>query len=354
LAQAPAEGTAQVTRSALRKLRQFAVGPAAGRKLFRRPRVHGELRACCHNEWSLLLFAEWLLAHKSKKTGKPVSVNTVVTYVSLIKSELSVQYGFAITGDCERRLSRALKSMRKTAPAPTRRKRRGLRRKHLRKAWRASSYKSDRSVDAVNEWGAVATAWEALARGGELCPSKAFDARAPATPTRADLTFQSDKYGRSATLWLRPLKKRGQARADKVPIIFAEHDGAGSDTYAALARLAQCDPVPAEAAATTPLFRRANGKAMRLEHFRTIVKRVAALAGEDPGPFGAHSPRVGGATDIGDGSPLLLQAKGRWGSDIGKIYARMTRRGLLRSSRAMQRRGARDMEELHPGFVQPA
>ena len=50
----------------------------------------------------------------------------------------------------------------------------------------------------------------------------------------------------------------------------------------------------------------------------------------------------------------MLQTKGRWGSDIGKIYSRLTRRGLVRQSRAMQRRGARDMEQLYPGFTQPA
>lgn len=348
------ESTARVTASALRKLGEFKSAAAQGRKLFRRPRVHGELEACCHNEWSLLCFAEWLLARNSAKTGRPLAVNTIVSYVSLIKTELSVRYGFALVGDSDRRWRRAVKAMRKAEPVVNRKKRRGLRGHHLRKAWKRSSYKTDRSVGAVNEWAAVAVAREAVARGGELCPSKKFDPDAPATPTRADVTFEEDRHGRTATLWLRPLKKRGRARAAKVPIIFAAYDGRGSDTYAALRRLFERDPTPPGQAARTPLFRRANGAAMRLAHFTKIVKEVARLAGQNPAVFSAHSPRIGGATDIGDESPLMLQAKGRWGSDIGKIYSRLTRRGLVRQSRAMQRRGARDMEQLYPGFTQPA
>lgn len=73
--------------------------------------------------------------------------------------------------------------------------------------------------------------------------------------------------------------------------------------------------------------------------------------------IGAHSCRIGGATDLmatGQASQLLLQAKGRWGSDIGKIYARMTRKGQIAASALMQQASGRDLEELLTGFVQPA
>ena len=51
---------------------------------------------------------------------------------------------------------------------------------------------------------------------------------------------------------------------------------------------------------------------------------------------------------------LLLQAKGRWGSDIAKIYNRPTRRAHLAGSRLMQRARGRDVEELLPGYTQAA
>ena len=50
----------------------------------------------------------------------------------------------------------------------------------------------------------------------------------------------------------------------------------------------------------------------------------------------------------------MLQAKGRWASEIAKIYVRLTRRGLINASKAMQGKGARDMEELYADFAQPA
>ena len=72
--------------------------------------------------------------------------------------------------------------------------------------------------------------------------------------------------------------------------------------------------------------------------------------------MGAHSFRIGGASDLAEqgASQLLLQAKGRWAGDLGKIYARLTRRGLVRASRAMQKRGSRDLEEIYEAFAQPA
>ena len=69
-----------------------------------------------------------------------------------------------------------------------------------------------------------------------------------------------------------------------------------------------------------------------------------------------HSFRIGGATDLADqgASPLLLQAKGRWASDIGRIYARMTRRAQLQASSLMQKKGHRAMEDIFPSFTQAA
>ena len=55
--------------------------------------------------------------------------------------------------------------------------------------------------------------------------------------------------------------------------------------------------------------------------------------------WGAHSLRIGGATDLAaaGASPLLLQAKGRWSSDIGRIYSRMTRKCQLAASKLMHK-----------------
>ena len=92
---------------------------------------------------------------------------------------------------------------------------------------------------------------------------------------------------------------------------------------------------------------------MTVESLRRTARSIWAAAGQE-GRVGAHSFRIGGATDLADqgASPALLQAKGRWATDIGRIYARMTRRAQLAASEPMQMRGGRDLEELCPGFVQ--
>lgn len=136
-----------------------------------------------------------------------------------------------------------------------------------------------------------------------------------------------------------------------------------------LRRLVQLNPVPAGLERVTPLFRRwpkrargasisAAPRHISVHMMRALVRRrMRALGETDLDQWGAHSCRIGGATDLGSSrgaSPLLLQARGRWASDIGKIYNRMTRQTLLSASKMMY--GApkgRDLEEIFPDFAQP-
>ena len=76
----------------------------------------------------------------------------------------------------------------------------------------------------------------------------------------------------------------------------------------------------------------------QMPHLRKFADEVFKAAGQK-GRTGAHAFRIGGATDLADegASQSLLQAKGRWASDIGRIYARMTRRAQISASKAMQR-----------------
>jgi hypothetical protein len=218
-----------------------------------------------------------------------------------------------------------------------------------------------RHLDALNKFACVSAAWQTLARGGEVTNGARSGWSAARDATRADLTFHTAGSARYAVLMLRPLKKRGQAVQPKVPQYIAEHDGGPSDTYAALARLVRLDPVEPALRADTPLFRLRSGNRLRpmsVEDVRNTIRSYAAAIGyTNPLEWGAHSARIGGATDLcsqGSCSEVLLAAKGRWGSDIGKIYARMTRRAQLRASRLMQAARGRCVEELIPGFTQAA
>ena len=104
---------------------------------------------------------------------------------------------------------------------------------------------------------------------------------------------------------LMPLKKRGQAPQPKVPQLIVEHDRGPSDTYAALKRLVTLDFVAESERRTTPLFWLRRGAAagtarpMRVSDYRATVQRFARLLGyTQMSEWGAHSTRIGGATDL--------------------------------------------------------
>ena len=328
-------------RSAMRHFALFAEAIPT-RELFTRDPLH--------NEWTMCLYLEYAAIVPSPRTGNPIAVASAAGYASMLVAHWSREQGFALLGQAAQRLPGILRQMRRKEPVRVRRGRRGLRRKHLETAWDASATLRGTTADAVNKIAAVSTAWQAVARGAEVAPDRFSAAR---HPTRADLLHSKPGKEQPAyTVWLTPLKKKV---AMKVPIMFAKGDGGASDTYAMLARLEKYDPVPRGKRSETPLFR-LKGKCMNGKDFTKAVQDVAEAAGQPRKKFTKHSPRVGAASDLGDmnASPLLLQAKGRWAGDLGKIYSRMTRRKQLAVSKGMVRkRTGRDMEELFPGFVQP-
>ena len=351
--------------TALRALARFS-DACPDRELLRRPRFAGDPEASAHNEWSLILWA-WYMVTEEQAGGKPIRPKSAASYVSLAKGYLSFRYAFDIV-DRTLRLRRLLDDLVRCDPlGGVRKKRRGFRRRHLRRLGRMAVARSTDAND-VNRLAAVGTSWHVLARGGEICPATAHAKwRHDVHPTRADLAFYTDNKGkRYAVLWLRPLKKRGAALQPKVPQYVAEHDGSGSDVYRLLQRLVELDPVPQAEERLTPLFRQrvsvrgagVQARHMTVRQLRDAVRVFAAALGyTEPGAWGAHSGRIGGATDLastGEASALLLRAKGRWASDIGAIYARLTRRAQLASSRLMQKARGRDLEEIYPEFTQPA
>ena len=355
-------------QSALRLLARFS-DACPDRELFKRPRFFGDMEASAYNEWTMILFVWWAATTDSPTTGRRLKAKTLKSYVSLLKGYLSFNYAFDVV-DRTIRLKRLIKSLVEEEPlGGVRKKRRGFRRMHLRRLGR-TAWAQQTDVDTVNKVAALASAWHVLARGGELCPGcKHAQWRADLHPTRADLAFYVNTKGqRYAVLWLRPLKKRGEGPQPKVPQYILEHDGSGSDVYRLLRRLEEFDPVPAEERAQTPLFRvrvavRGGGvqhRHMTVPQLKQVTRKAARLIGyTDMAVWGAHSARIGGATDLADGdasggSMLLLKAKGRWASDIGAIYSRLTRKALLAASALMQKSKGRDLEEIFPEFVQPA
>lgn len=347
--------------TALRHFARFAED-CQERELFKTPRWRGDHESSAWNEWTLILFAIYMTKSPSARTGAKLRGNTVESYIALLKGHLNFTYEFELM-DRSPRLKGLLKDIKAGEPAILqRRKRRGLRRRHLVRMWDRLPQVRATTPNAVNEHALLVVAWHVLARGGELAPAtKRWSAELH--PTRADVTFaHSARHGRYVVLHIRPLKKKGRGVAPKIPQIISEHDGGGSDAFAALERLFKFDAVPKAMQAFTPLFRTqaASGKVshMTVSEMRKLVKeRMKLLGYEQQAHWGAHSCRIGGATDLaaaGNTSPLLLQAKGRWAGDIGRIYARMTRRGQIAASKLMQKAKGRDLEEIMGEFSQPA
>ena len=331
--------------TAMRALARFA-RRVPRRELFVRPRFRGDLEAEAHNEWTLCLWAHHEGKRVSEKTGKPLKAGSIEQRVSLAKGLLSHRFGFQLAGEAPRLKSLLRQIKLRRGGTQQRAKRRGWRWRHSKKVWRRHPEVRSSARKARAEWAAVTTATQVLARGGEL-----------AAVARGDLTFHTSHGRRYARLMIRPLKKAGGPTQPKVPQYIAEQspeDADAPDAYAALRRLAELDCWGGE---SEPLFSTARGVLMTTSRYRALVKRYAAMLGFDAKLFGAHSTRIGGATDLvasGEGSELLLEAKGRWGSDIGKIYARQTRKAHLAASDAMYRARGRDLEEILPAYVQAA
>lgn len=80
--------------------------------------------------------------------------------------------------------------------------------------------------------------------------------------------------------------------------------------------------------------------------------------GLDPAALGVRSFRVGGATDykakLGAGAERFIQERGRWCSDIGRIYTRALAAPYLAGSADVGDADGADIETLCPGWVQPA
>ena len=130
------------------------------------------MEATLHNEWSLILFVEYLATLQGHGTGKPLQVDTISEYVSMVRTELSVRFGFAVAGVQPQRYPHVIKALRRERPRGNRRERRGIRRRHLRAAWSSRAAFRRDDPDAVNAWAAATTAWQAVARGGEVATSR--------------------------------------------------------------------------------------------------------------------------------------------------------------------------------------
>ena len=100
--------------------------------------------------------------------------------------------------------------------------------------------------------------------------------------------------------------------------------------------------------APTPLFRNADGGAIRVAQVRAVVKALMGSLGLDPRRFGAHSLRIGGATAglAGKLDEQTLRAAGRWQSDAADLYIRASKEAMMNMAIVI---GSTPFEDLERG-----
>ena len=315
------------------------------------------------------------------RLGNPIEPDTIAGYVSAIRSLLSRDGGVLFRSAAHdvrvKALTRGIRRAR--GPRRTRRRRLGLRACHLRAAAACRTFDRHRTWANRRRWLAAVLAHSLLARGGELgrVTGKAFrhdrglrwrDIEWHATgtihPTHAALTVHmcSVKDGEGGGV-RHPLQIRRRARGtSKVDDPMCCYD---------LLRRAWADDAAvlgSDAALDAPIFRRsARGgaeDAYSTTDVHRIVREVAVAAGLNPDDFGAHSARIGGATDFRDlydpstqgleEARRVLKKRGRWLSDIAFIYARTSIDTSLEASARLADVDGRDIEATFAGWAEPA
>lgn len=360
--------------SALHALLDFV--HATDRVPFLDPRNPG---ASEYNQETLEMFAVWLREQGSRQRGKlgqHITADTVLTTVSQVRLAVERRQRCAITAAGDERILKLLgKRMRRgDVPRGDRKLSRGLRAQHLRELADMGYDRS--SARGLMRWAAALVAHNMLLRGGELgtTDKKPFDPKRGLTVK--DIVFHTptaeSKWRPFGVAWVvgskdtefrhrvvaMPFSRRATMREQ--PVVGADP----LDVYDALLlltnqRRAELRDDRVDSEATAPLFVGENGKAWTTNDSRDLAESMGSLLGIPAADIGGKCFRIGGATDLrallGDSSQELIKQRGRWSSDVAKVYQRALVDVHLAMSSAMGSvKEKRDMEEMFRGWSQPS
>jgi len=346
-------------------------------------RWEGDLQAMRYNQATFDSLAEYIRQRGSKRRGgQPgavVSSDTISSYVGVLRLLSGKEAGYAVTGKVVNVTApAALKRMRQVdGPPGERTLQRGMRAAMMRKL-AAQGFDRSSARGLVN-WAAALLAHNLLLRGGELgvVDGKPLD-------TARDLTlgaveFMQPNEESDGMPWMtvdvvaiKDLVARH--RSVPLPVRRRQIGGALGDdplcTYDAVVllmrqRLGRMPPSVGRvegAAALTALFTRGSRHNPARGTWRTsdtnkLAQEMAAALGLDETEFGGKSFRIGGATDLAAAygvvkAERLIGQRGRWKSDVQRLYERALASEHLGASAAIGEAEGRELEALCRGWVQ--
>lgn len=336
-----------------------------------------------YNQETLDMFAaymRWRGSRRRGKKGKEIKAAHIGSMVSAVRMLRERNARRLITDKANNLVAPQLFRQWRKEDGPTgeRKLSRALRAMHLRAAALAGADRS--SEHGQCQWAVATTSTILLLRGGEPGTTSKGKGKGPIDWKRVitcgDIDFRDPNRESKGRPWLVIDVvgiKDTQFTNRKVPMVICRRHkwgeaALGADPVCAYDALLihwrnVITRVPAaqrvyQGGSTTPLFTNVKGEVWRTTDSRQLAKDLAKLVGINPDEVGGKAFRIGGATDLrdafGEGASRLIKERGRWASDVAQLYQRALLRTQLDASVGAGDADSRDLEEMLPGWVQPA
>ena len=303
------------------------------------------LQAKLEEEWLVMRFVASLVEDGGLLTSSAAS------YLGHVQGWHAKAHGVKLAAGMKlNRLPAMIKGLRRLRGEMGRAVRRGIAPQALKQAMDLCLPNLD-DPNTANVRAALTLALQGMLRGAEFAVDSAAKWHPKLDLTRADVVVLSDAR---LVVMMRPCKNMQTLTGKTVPLVI----GAGGlhvDAVREMRNLLRVDPVAADKAASTPLFRQhmEDGAVVALttKRVREWTKSLMFSIGREPEHFGNHSYRIGGATALfaAGADPLVIRTMGRWSSDCYRIYVRACFSTTLEWSR---RCGSQSVDDVAGEFAE--
>ena len=264
------------------------------------------------DEWLAMRFVCALVQERG------ITPTSAGQYFSCVQGWHGREHGVKLAGGLKlERLPQMLKGLKRVIGEVPKELRRAVAPQALRKAM---DLLLDPTVPAhANMRAALATALQGLLRSAEYTNKRGRADRY--TIMRSDVHELTPER---MVLMMHPCKNMHHLGGKTCPLVVGG-GGEHVDAVWEVINLFKVDPVSAEAAASTPLFRDpSTNTPLRYDTINAWIKELMQSIGETAPGFSTHSLRIGGATALfaKGASETIIRTMGRWSSDLHRLYVR--------------------------------